>query len=95
MFWYPWLTFPIMRLLDDRALEAGLQPAASAQFPEGCAAGGISPEMEETRTPKTGWDWRIFLTPDLDQILGAGHMWDFFGFRVMTKNMDSEKPADA
>jgi len=28
--------------------------AASAQFSEGCAAGGISPEMEETRTPKIG-----------------------------------------
>jgi len=29
--------------------------------------------MEETRTPKTGRDWRIFLTLDLDQIPGAGH----------------------
>ena len=27
---------------------------------------------EEARTPKTGCDWRIFLTLDLDQILGAG-----------------------
>lgn len=62
-----------MRLIDDRALEAGLQPAASAEFSEGCAAGGISPEMEETRTPKIGRDYRIFLTLDLDQILGAGH----------------------
>ena len=57
-----------------RGLEAGLQPEASAQFFEGCPAGGISPEMEETRTPKTGRDWRIFLTLDLDQILGAGHI---------------------
>jgi hypothetical protein len=28
--------------------------------------------MEETRTPKTGRDRRIFLTLDLDQIPGAG-----------------------
>ena len=28
--------------------------------------------MEEARTPKIVCDWRIFLTLDLDQILGAG-----------------------
>ena len=30
--------------------------------------------MEETRTPKTGRDWRIFLTLDLDQIPGASQV---------------------
>ena len=38
----------------------------------------IHPRKKKAGTPKTGRDWLIFLTLDLDQILGAGHSIGFY-----------------
>ena len=48
------------------------KPCGVDRIPEGCAAGAISPAMEEARTPKACGHLRIFPTPNMDRILGAG-----------------------